>query len=159
MNEEQTQVLDASAIIKLVIEEQGSEDLLDYCGEDAVFNTTALCFSEAIGYLKSLRYFQNKISDAMYLAASGNLMGLLKEGTIRINNTNLYDTADWHGIEKLIEKYSIDISDAFQIYSLKIGFFSDKGKYPNPVLITGDTNLAATIKAEGIHVWNCLEDD
>jgi predicted nucleic acid-binding protein len=159
MKKKQTNVLDASAIIKLVIKEEGSDNLLEYCGRYPVFDTTSLCFSEAVGYLKSLRYFQNEISDDMYLAASDQLLAMLKDEVIRINNANLYDTKDWLGVEELIEKYSIDISEAFQVYSIKHSFFSEAEKYPAPVLITGDTNLAATLRAENIPVWNCLEQE
>lgn len=160
MGEKQTFVLDASAIIKLVIYEQGSDDLLDYCGEEAVFDTTALCFSGAIGYLKTLRSHVKKApDDNQYLAVSKDLLELLKKGTLRINHTSFYDKKDWRGVGELIDKYSLDISDAFQIYSIKIGFLENTEKHPNPVLITGDSDLAVTARKEGINVWNCLEDD
>ncbi len=41
-------VLDASAIIKLVIDEQGSDSIVDYCGEDAIFHTHPSAFQRRL---------------------------------------------------------------------------------------------------------------
>ena len=52
--------LDASAIVKLFITEEGSERLQRYFGEEANFYTTSLCFAEALGALKVKRFYRKK---------------------------------------------------------------------------------------------------
>ena len=62
-------------------------------------------------------------------------------------------------VRELVKKYSIDISDAFQIYSLKKGILSIFGGDSQPILITADKKLAKAVKAEGLTVWNFLKED
>jgi len=45
-------MLDTSALIKLFLEEDGSDVLRKYYNVHSVFWTTALCFAETLGVLK-----------------------------------------------------------------------------------------------------------
>jgi predicted nucleic acid-binding protein len=52
--------LDASAIVKLFIAEEGSDRLQKYFSEESNFYTTSLCFAEALGALKSSAFTEKK---------------------------------------------------------------------------------------------------
>ena len=70
-------------------------------------------------------------------------------------------------VEKLTRKYNegkpkdktIDISDGFQIVSVKRNYFS---RFPDtdskPILITGDQSLAKAARGEGLRVWYCIDE-
>jgi hypothetical protein len=54
-------------------------------------------------------------------------------------------------VERLVRKYkeTIDVSDAFQIVSIKRNYFSRFTSDSRPILITGDNALAIAARQEG----------
>jgi len=62
-----THYLDASAIVKLCVKEDGSETLHAYCGNHSNFRTTALSFGEALGMLKVKHFRYKTIDEEGYL--------------------------------------------------------------------------------------------
>lgn len=55
--------LDASAIVKLVLDETGSAELRQYFDKESNFTVTSLCFAEALGVLKVKRFNQKSMTD------------------------------------------------------------------------------------------------
>ena len=49
---------------------------------------------------------------------------------------------------------SIDISDAFQVESLKSGYFSALARESATLLVTADRRLAQVARAEGLKSWH-----
>jgi len=60
-------------------------------------------------------------------------------------------------VEEIISRYNIDISDAFQIVTVKRDYFSRELQM-SPILITADKDLAKTARKEGLQVWNCMTE-
>ena len=153
-----THFLDASAIVKLLINEIGSDKIRKYFTQHSCFYTTSLCFAEALGVLKAKHFHQKEITEEEYLAASDLLMAYIAGESIGIVEIEIKQRCVFREVENLVQKYSIDISDAFQIYTLKKGFLSSLEGDASPILITGDCNLAKSADKEGLKVWDCVKD-
>jgi hypothetical protein len=58
----------------------------------------------------------------------------------------------------MVGKYQLDLSDAFQILSVKIGFAAHLSGGSQTILVTADKKLAKAARAEGLRVWSVLEE-
>jgi predicted nucleic acid-binding protein len=161
---------DASALVKLLVTEEGSDILRKYQGEHyfSHFYTTSLCFAETFGILKTKR-IRSEITEEQYLTASDGLRSFISCGRIQISDVSIADVEIFYEAEKLVRKYppendsknsrkkSIDISDAFQIVALKQDYLS---KFPEtyPLLITADAELAKAARGENLVVWDCMNE-
>lgn len=153
-----THYLDASAIVKLLVKEDGSERLNAYCDNHSNFRTTSLCVAEALGVLK-VKHRRNEIDQESYFAASEILAGWISTlGGLEIENISISDRSVFHEIEQLCKKHSLDLSDGLQIFTLKKGFLSGLRGDSEPILITADAALANAVRAEGGRVWNVLDE-
>ena len=158
--------LDASAIVKLFIDEVGSDTLRRYFNEESHFSTTSICFAEALGVLKAMRFYRKEIIDEQYFCACEDLLGHASDNTIKIEDVEIKDINVFVKVENLVRKHNegkpkdktIDISDAFQIISVKLNYFSQFDNDSKPILITGDGSLAKAARSEGLRVWNCVDE-
>jgi len=153
-----THWLDASALVKLFLNENGSETLREYFNSKSVFWTTSLCFAEVLGVLKR-KYISKKenLAKEEYLAASGELVAHIRNGSISIEEVDITKLEIFNEVEKMVGNYSLDLADAFQIVALKKGFPSSLTGDSKTILITADRGLAEAAEREGLRVWNCLE--
>jgi predicted nucleic acid-binding protein len=154
-----THYLDASAIVKLLINEQSSDRVHKYYSQYSNFRTTSLCFAEALSVLKR-KYLGREITLEQYLGACDLLLAYVhpESNGIEIEVIEIKERCAFQEVEALVKKYSIDVSDAFLIYTLKKGFFSVFEGESAPWLITGDSRLANAAKKEGLRVWDCIKD-
>jgi predicted nucleic acid-binding protein len=151
--------LDASAIIKLLIIEEGSALIKKYFSEKSNFYTTSLCLGEALGVLKRKRFFERTpITEEEYLAAADYLLAMIHDQVILVEEIEISDHNTFSQIESLVRKYSLDISDVFQIVTIKEGAFSKGCGLDSLLLITGDGDLGKASTSEGLRVWNCMVD-
>lgn len=159
--------LDASAIVKLVLNETGSVELRQYFGKESNFTATSLCFAEALGVLKVKRFNQKSVTDEEYFTGCDELMAYVADASIEIEDIEVKDRRVFDEVEKLIRKHNegkpndktIDISDAFQIVSVKRNYFSRFSNTDSkPILITGDQALANAAREEGLRVWYCIDE-
>ncbi len=150
-----THLLDASALVKLFINEDGSDTLKEYFNSRSVFWTTSLCFAEVLGVLKR-KYVSNKedLTEEEYLAASEDMVAHIRNGTISVEEVDITKLEIFNEVEKIVEKYSIDLADAFQIVSLKKGFPSSLSGDSKTILITADKDLAESSESER---FACME--
>jgi len=159
MTEIRTHYLDASAIVKLLVDEDGCEEVRNYFykPEHSIFYTTELCFGETLGALKtkSLKAFFFFFE---YLSACYELMAHIAGESIIIDDTSIKDREIYSEVDKIAESYSLDIADAFQIVTLKKGYFSVFTGDAKPILITADKDLAAAGRMEKLRVWDCLRE-
>lgn len=152
--------LDASAIVKLVSNEAGSDNLKRLFNSSALFCTTRLSIAEAYGVLKR-KWCNKQSTDKGYL----NRMYLLNSymgHRIKFVEGSLETKNDFNEAEELFKKYSkesrnksIDLSDALQIVAMKNNFFSKMRGESKPVLVTADESLERAAREEGLKVWNC----
>ena len=154
--------LDASAMVKLFVDEEGSQALRSYFARESEseFYATSLCFAEALGVLKVKRFYRKEISDEDYLTACDQLLAYAADEIIELEDVKIKDRLVFIEVERLVSKYQpkIDVSDAFQIVSVKDNFFSRLENDSKPILITGDGNLAKAARQEGIRVWDCVTE-
>src|SRR5215813_3953019 len=152
--------LDASVLVKLVVEEDGSNVVEEYMRRNytAAFKTTSLCFAEALGVLKS-KYVNRRRTDHIdedtYLTAADELRAYVKNDPIELVDVGINDSAVFSEVEEIARRYSLDVSDAYQIVTIRKDHFS---RFPKarPILITADTGLAKAARAEKLRVWDCI---
>jgi len=141
---------DASALIKLFIEEKGSTELRRFVSQCGVIYTTALCFGEALGVMKRKRFFEKSLSQDQYISASNNLRAHISSNIIKFveggdltNRDIFFEAAD------LSDMHEIDLSDALQIVLVS------RSKIVGATLISADKGLVEASRKSGISAWNC----
>lgn len=146
--------LDASAIVKLVVDEKGSDQVrkyLDVLSHPSFMFTTNFCFFESLSVLKR-KLCNGEISKNEYRIYCRCLFAYKKENRIKIKEYPLENLQDFRKLECLVEKYNIDISDALQLLSIKETTLAEFAEESETTLITADRNLAESAKKEGIKV-------
>ena len=154
-----THYMDASALVKLVIDEPHAEKLRAYCGR-AFLATTTLCFGEALGVLKA-KWTHGRLTQEEYLSACEDLFARVRNGSLEIEEIPLFSPdsrAIYEEIERLAERHRLDISDALQLVTLRSGTYSRLEGTARAWLVTADHGLARAAKAEGMPAWECVHD-
>jgi predicted nucleic acid-binding protein len=150
--------LDASAAVKLVLREPGSDNLQRYFhpqdGPRGGFHITSLCLAEALGVLKR-KWLRDQLSDKEYHGKCFLLVNYCSSRRIRLEDTELEDLSIFLQAIKLATKHKLDVSDALQLLTVKYGKFRHLVAESKTLLITADRNLESAAKAEGLRVWNC----
>jgi predicted nucleic acid-binding protein len=149
---------DASALVKLYISESGTEIVRPYFDRETTKYTTPFCFYEALNVLKVKWLYRKEITRDEYLQASFHLLAWYGAASDGINDLDFTSTATFSDTKRLVEKTSLDLSDAFQILSVKFGYFSRLIGDSKTVLVTGDKNLALAARAEGLCAWYFIEE-
>lgn len=145
---------DANCLVKLVIDEAGSQEIREHLYADSVVVfTTPFCFYEALGVLKSKWVGKNRcdsIELEEYHSASELLSAYVRDERIQLEEIKFGGRMFGPSTERLSKKYSIDLSDAFQIVALKGGMISQLSLIP--VLVTEDKSLRKAAIGEGLKV-------
>lgn len=152
-----THYLDASAIVKLLIDEDGSATLRSYLDPHATRVTTSLCFAETLGVLKA-KNLHKHISTELYLAACEELMAHLRGETLTIEDIGITERTVFDEVERLARAYTVDLSDAYQLLTVRCGILSYLEGDSRPILVTADKRLAAAARSEGLLAWDCMHD-
>ena len=151
--------LDASAAVKLVVVEPGSDNVRAHFQGHPPHYMTSLCFAETLGVLKRKmdckQLSREHYFDACYLLIAyltGRPLCLHLDDTINISLETFMQA------EGLAQKHNVDLSDALQIVSLKHGkkFITAAAQESKTVLATADGDLEKAAKKEGLRVWNVL---
>ncbi len=159
--------LDASALVKLYIDEIGSQELREFFDSNTNFHTTWLCLAEALACLKSKwngrqsKNIATKIDTETYFEATRKLI-INWRMRIETGDLELIVPSIPLKVEEIARKYNLDYSDALQLIAIKSGKYSNLAYESTPgvyesalVLITGDKPLESAAKSEEIRVWNC----
>lgn len=83
---------------------------------------------------------------------------MLADDTIQLESVDL-DGSPFAEAERYVKGYRIDVSDAFQLVSLRRNFFAQFENESQPLLITADGGLDRAATKEKLRVWNVLEDE
>ena len=153
--------LDASAATKLVIDELRSCELRQFFQPRTGFVMTPFCFYETLSTLKSKWVGRKdstgqivKITDQQYHDACYFLLRYVGSNKIEVDeDLNLSDLSVQPEIDRLARTYSLDISDALQLLTLKKGrnrHFADESQ---SLLISDDERLSQAAGSEGIRFW------
>ena len=146
--------LDASALVKLVVDEGDCEPLRTFYNSNCHFCATSVCLVEALGVIKG-KWLRKSLTEDQYIAASHQLIANAQ--SIEIDNVELFAPASFNTLENLVRKYQIDFSDALQLETIIRGTYSHFTNDSASVLITADKGLADAAEKENIRVWNCIK--
>jgi predicted nucleic acid-binding protein len=151
-----THCLDASALVKHYINERGSEALQEYLEGQANWYTTPFCLYEALGVLKAKAKNKNRpdrITEDEYHRAGFAILADFDFRSKPLPDIDIVDPLIFSEVQALCRKHpKIDFSDAFQILSVKKGYFSSLCGESQTVLVTADANLATAAEEEGLKV-------
>lgn len=152
-----THYLDASAIVKLFIDEIKSEELRAYLEPHATRFVTSFCLGEALGVFK-VKYKRKNIDSERYFAACEDLMANVRDGNLVIDGPQITNRMVFDAIEQLATRYRVDLVDAHLLYIVRIGGLSRLTGDSQPILITADKGLAAGARGEKLRVWDVLNE-
>jgi len=148
---------DASALTKLFSSEYDSEELIEYFNNCSPTKfTTPFCLYETLNILKSKWKHRNSLSKEQYLEASLKLIAWYRGNTKQVRDLDFTDPLIFLKTKDLANKYDLDLSDAFQILTLKEGEYSFFINDSVTLFITADRDLAIAAAEEGIKSWYCM---
>ena len=151
--------LDASVLVKKYTTEEGSDRLREFLNGEPTQYTTPICFFEALGVLKVKHFYRKEINRQVYDNAAFELTAWFSCIRNDIKDIEFFSPSIFKLSQDIAKKYCLDIADAFQILSVKQGFFSVLAGESQTILVTADSDLAKAAKKENIKVWNCLTAD
>lgn len=142
--------LDASAMVKLFVDKNGSEQIRgDFEDTTISFFTTNFCYFETLSALKR-KWEDKKISHEEYMQHCSLLFAYKKEERIKIEEYPLTNLNDFTKLERLTRSYDIDISDALQLLSVKETSLRLTVEESETTLITADEKLAKAAEKEDV---------
>lgn len=150
---------DASALVKVFSNEVASEFIRDFFHNQASTRyTTPFCYYEALSVLKVKWHYRKELDESTYRECAFQLTAWYAGSLTSTKDIDFYDPLVFNRVRLLAEKYLIDLSDAFQIESVKNGYFSGLIKESSTLLVTADKKLAEVARKEGIKAWYFLTD-
>ena len=148
---------DASALVKAWVDEPGCGPARLYFNTQSPMKyTTPFCYFETLSVLKG-KWLRGDISREVYLDAAFGVTVWFQAANRKVKDLDLTHPPTFIRAREIVERYGIDLSDAFQILSVKEGYFSPLANESRTLLITADRRLAEVAEAEGIRAWYCLE--
>jgi predicted nucleic acid-binding protein len=145
---------DASALVKVFSEEDYSDIVRDYFSNKAPTRyTTPFCFYEALSVLKVKWLYRGLIGESAYRDSAFRLTAWYAGSLTSTRDVDFHDAVVFGKVRSMAEKHSIDLSDAFQIVSVKFGYFSHFIEESKTLLVTADKKLAAIAREEDIRAW------
>lgn len=149
--------LDASALVKLVVDEGDHMPVRQFYYSHPNCHATSLCLMEALGVLKG-KWASNRLSQAEYLKATEALVIDAWGKKINPDNVDLFTPEGLKAVQALAAKHSLDLSDALQLETILHGTYQYFAGDSKPILITADRQLAEAARSEGIRAWNCVAE-
>lgn len=105
--------------------------------------------------LKGKWLYQKQLTTAQYNDAAWSLMAWYRPLT-KYEDFDLGDPLVFSRVQAVAKKYTIDWSDAFQIVSVREGFFSRLINDSKTLLVTADKRLAEVARSENLRAWECV---
>lgn len=148
---------DASALVKRYIDEPGSPALRQYWNWQATRYTTPFCLYETLGVLKG-HVRRGTLTRDKYLRDATDLVAWFRASHSRIKDLDFTAHQVFAKARELVEKHGLDLSDAFQLLSLRDGYFSGLVGESATLLVTADAALALAAGDMGLRVWDCIRE-
>jgi predicted nucleic acid-binding protein len=146
-----TFLIDASALVKLLVHEPDSDAFRKYFSQHSVFVTTSLCIGEVLGVLKA-KWLRKQITQEEYFRTSEESMAHLRDGSITIEDVSPADRAVFEATERVARDHALDIVDAHQLVTLERGFYGTLGGESRAELLTADSALAKAARERNLRV-------
>lgn len=150
--------LDTSALLKYYTDEDGSDIVRSFVRKEASRYTTPFCYYETLNMLKVKWLYRNEITKEDYLKKSRELTVWFSHVGERVKDIDLNDPSVFIDVERLASKHSLDLSDAFQVLSVKKGYFSRLSGDSRTILVTADKKLAKVARLEDIKAWYLIDE-
>lgn len=147
---------DASALIKIYCDEPCSDVVRQYFNVRATKYTTPYCFYEAMNILKGKWKHKGQLTHDQYVDAAYSLTAWYGASSSLVKDLDFTDPQTFFNAKEIAERCKLDLSDAFQVLSVKSGFFSSFANKSKTVLVTADNELAEAARSEGLIAWNVL---
>lgn len=136
-----------------------TQKIKPYFDQSATKYTTPFCFYEAMSVLKSNWKYKKKITLDSYLESARKLTKWYGTSSKIIKDLDFTDSMVFSNASEIAARYSLDLSDAYQIVSVQHGSFSRFVDESATVLITADKELAKAARQEGLRVWDACSED
>ena len=149
---------DASALLKLYVKEDGSDALRTYWNSEPSKFTTSLCFYEALTLIKVCHFHRKTLDVAAYKKSTLDLCSWYGAVSQNIPELNFLSPEVFFAAQRTAERHNIDLSDAFQILTVKEGFFANLSGDSSTILVSADRDLVKAARAEGLRVWSILDE-
>ena len=101
---------DASALLKLYLQEDGSNELRTYWNREPTKFTTSLCFYEALTLLKACHFYRKTLNVEAYKKATLDLCAWYGAISKDIPELNFLSPAVFFAAQRTAEKHKIDLS-------------------------------------------------
>lgn len=154
--------LDASALVKLYVNECGSDILQQYLQHEPTYYTTLFCYFETLSVLKRKWLYgkngEDEITQEEYREATFSLTAWFSLVSQKVKDLDFTSLTVFSEVQRISKDHKLDLSDAFQILSVKQGFFSPLAGESRTILVTADKNLATVARKEGLRAWNLLSE-
>jgi hypothetical protein len=144
--------LDASVLVALRTNEPFSPQVTTWCAGEHGAYTTPFCFYEALNIFKSKWRYRGLLTEADYARCCRDLItwfgAIERRGFVKDLDLTNPEALSW--VTKAVSSTSLDFSDAYQLYSVKHGYFSPLSGDSSTVLATVDETLAVVARGFGI---------
>lgn len=147
--------LDASALVKLAVDEGDHEPVRSFFASNVSFGATSLCMAEALGVIKG-KWVHGRLSQQAYFEATRQLVLGAWGARIEVEDIGLFSPQGLSEVEAFAKKHALDLSDALQLATVLRGKYAHLGPNSASVLVTADKRLARAAENEGIRAWNCI---
>ncbi|MBZ0134243.1 MAG: type II toxin-antitoxin system VapC family toxin [Rhodocyclaceae bacterium] len=148
---------DASALAKVFAREPDSAPVRLYWDTSSPTKyTSPFCLYEALTTLKVLWMYRKTITEEKYHQAAERLIVWFSASSRYNKDLDLHDAAVLRAARDMAQRYSLDLSDAFQILCVKEGRYSRLVDRSQTVLVTADEALAKAARSEGLKAWYCI---
>jgi predicted nucleic acid-binding protein len=144
--------LDASVLVALRTSEPYSAKVISWCSGEHGAYTTPFCFYEALNIFKSKWKHKALLTETEYARCCRSLIAwfgaIERRGFVKDPDLTNLEALSW--VTSAVSSTGLDFSDAYQLYSVKHGYFSPLSGDSSTVLATIDKNLAVVARAFGI---------
>jgi len=148
--------LDASALVKLVVNEPGVNDVRRYFNTNSGACTTFVSFVEALGVLK--RKWQDNWQDADYQKAVEGLQIPVYGKKLELDDISLANPEIFQEVAVFSQLHNLDFADALQLYTIKKGKYSPFTAGSNTRFICADRDLVRAARMNKVLTWECSKD-
>lgn len=149
---------DASALVKVFTSEHGGVAVREFFQSGSLTKyATPFCFYESMNVLKSKWFYRKELTHEQYNDAAFKLMAWFGSLT-QYPDLDFGNPLVFGEVRSVAAKHALDWSDAFQIVSVRQGFFAPLVNDSQTLLVTADRRLAEVARSEGLRAWSCVEE-
>jgi predicted nucleic acid-binding protein len=148
--------LDASALVKLVVDEPGAKDVREFFNATPNACVTLVSFIEALGVLK--RKWECKWDQPDYHYAVEYLLQMMYGGKPEVDNMALAEPSTFRSVSQISEQHNLNFADAFQLFAILNGKYAPLTAGSETRLISADRGLVSAARSQGILTWLCSRD-